>query len=49
VIGWGNLTTQRGELHGDFGYVGSVPAERAFKRELDAEMDRVRSFLGDSQ
>ena len=47
VIGWANLSVKDGELFADLGYVSSTPPrERAFKRELDAELDRVRVFLG---
>jgi uncharacterized protein YcaQ len=47
VIGWGNLAVKNGELTSDFGYVDSrPPRDRRFKRELDAEMDRMRAFLG---
>jgi len=47
VIGWGNLTLKNGELNSEFGYVASPPPrDRAFKRELGAELDRMRVFLG---
>jgi hypothetical protein len=47
VIGWGNLAVKNGELMADFGYVDShPPRERVFQRELDAELERIRSFLG---
>jgi uncharacterized protein YcaQ len=46
VIGWGNLSVKSGALNSEFGYVGSQPRDRAFKRELEAEMDRMRVFLG---
>jgi Uncharacterized protein conserved in bacteria len=45
VIGWANLSTNNGELKADVGYVAPPPRERAFKRELDLELDRVREFL----
>lgn len=45
VIGWGNLAVKNGELKADFGYVESQPRDRAFKRELEAELDRMRVFL----
>jgi hypothetical protein len=36
-----------GKLVSDVGYVGShPPRERAFGRELEAELDRMRVFLG---
>jgi uncharacterized protein YcaQ len=47
VIGWGNLSVKIGELKSEFGYVDShPPLDRAFKRELEAELDRMRAFLG---
>jgi uncharacterized protein len=46
VIGWGNLSVVDGKLKSEFGYVGSPPRDRAFKRELSAEVDRMRIFLG---
>jgi hypothetical protein len=47
VIGWGNLSVKNGTLHAQFGYVEPhPPRDRAFKRELGAELDRMRGFLG---
>jgi hypothetical protein len=47
VIGWGNLSVKNGELKAEFGYVEShPPRDRAFRREVDAELDRMRAFLG---
>lgn len=47
VIGWGNLSVKNGELKSEFGYVESrTPRDRVFKRELEAELDRMRGFLG---
>jgi hypothetical protein len=47
VIGWGNLSVKDGELKSEFGYIESHPTrDRAYKRELEAELDRVRAFLG---
>jgi uncharacterized protein YcaQ len=46
VIGWGNLSIIDGDLRADLGYVrGRAPRDRAFKRELDLELDRVKAFL----
>ncbi|MEY2504423.1 MAG: uncharacterized protein QOG27_703 [Verrucomicrobiota bacterium] len=46
VIGWGNLTVKNGELAADLGYVaGRPPRESAFRRELEAELERMRVFL----
>ena len=46
VIGWANLAVKNGALECDIGYVGSQPSARAYKRELENELDRLRSFLG---
>lgn len=46
VIGWGNLSVKNGDLKSEFGYVESPPRDRAFKRELEADLDRMRAFLG---
>jgi uncharacterized protein YcaQ len=46
VIGWGNLSVKDGELKSELGYIKSPPRDRAFKRELNAEFDRMRNFLG---
>lgn len=47
VIGWSNLAVKDGTLQVDFGYVDPrPPRDRTFTRELDAELDRMRAFLG---
>jgi uncharacterized protein len=49
VIGWGNLAVRNGALTTELGYVaGRPPRDRAFKRELEAELGRMRAFLGAS-
>ena len=45
VIGWANLSVKNGELNSEFGYVRDQPRASAFKRELEAELDRMRTFL----
>lgn len=46
VIGWANVSVSKGELQVDLGYVDSIsPRDPAFKRELDTEIDRIRTFL----
>jgi uncharacterized protein len=46
VVGWANLSVEKGRLKSEFGYVESpAPSDPSFKRELDAELDRMRSFL----
>jgi uncharacterized protein YcaQ len=47
VIGWGNLSVKNGALKPDLAYVDSEPSrDRAFTRALEAELDRIRLFLG---
>ncbi|HXG56454.1 MAG TPA: crosslink repair DNA glycosylase YcaQ family protein [Vicinamibacterales bacterium] len=46
VIGWGNLSIDKGTLRSEFGYVASTaPRDRTFTRELEAELERFRIFL----
>jgi len=45
VIGWANLSTKDGALVQEVGYSSSPLRDRVFKRELDAELDRMRHFL----
>ena len=47
VIGWGNISVKDGALMSEIGYVDArPPRDRAFKRELEAELQRMRVFLG---
>jgi uncharacterized protein YcaQ len=46
VIGWGNLAVRDGALRVDVGYASAAaPREARFKREVEAELERVRIFL----
>ncbi len=46
VIGWGNLTVVDGQLRTDFGYTdGKAPHNPGFRAALEAELERVRTFL----
>ena len=45
VIGWGNLRVENEQLKSEFGYVTHQPRNRIFKRELDAELGRIKAFL----
>jgi hypothetical protein len=46
VIGWANLSVKSDELVYKFGYIDSSPSrDPVFKRELETELERVRSFL----
>ncbi len=47
IVGWGNLTVHDGALHAEIGYVkGKPPRERAYAAALEAELGRMRVFLG---
>ncbi len=47
VIGWGNLAVKNGALASELGYgAGQPPRDRAFQHELEAELERMRVFLG---
>jgi uncharacterized protein YcaQ len=46
VVGWGNVNRQENTLTASFGYVAShPPRDRAFRRALDEELQRLRRFL----
>lgn len=46
IVGWGNLAVAGGTLQAELGYTaGQPPREPAFQRELEAELERVRTFL----
>lgn len=47
VAGWANLTVASGRLVSSFGYAsGRAPKDPVFRRELDAELARIETFLG---
>jgi len=47
VVGWGNLSVIDERLVSTFGYVnGRAPKDPAFRRERDAELARIETFLG---
>ena len=46
IIGWGNVSVKHGAPVCEFGYVKTQPRDRVFKRELEAEVDRLKTFLG---
>jgi hypothetical protein len=46
VIGWANVSVENDVLRTDPGYVsGAAPRGQPFGRELEAELERIRSFL----
>ncbi len=47
VIGWGNVSGTGGAMRTSLGFViNASPKEPAFRRELEAELERMRRFLG---
>jgi uncharacterized protein YcaQ len=47
VVGWGNLSVVDGQLVASFGYTnGRAPKDPTFRRERDAELARIETFLG---
>jgi uncharacterized protein YcaQ len=46
MIGWANISVKNATLDFEFGYVKSQPRDRVFKRELEAELNRLKTFLG---
>lgn len=46
VIGWANLTIKSDELVPTIGYVNGAPGDARFTIELEAELHRMRQFLG---
>ncbi|MDH5824669.1 crosslink repair DNA glycosylase YcaQ family protein [Luteimonas sp. RD2P54] len=47
IVGWGNLAVVAGALASEIRYVdGSAPRDAAFRRGLEAELSRMRGFLG---
>jgi hypothetical protein len=45
VVGWANVTTLRGDLNVELGFVERRPREKLFDLELDAEIARMKAFL----
>lgn len=47
AIGWGNISVKDGALQADIGYLaGRRPRDRGFAASLEAELERMRAFLG---
>lgn len=46
VVGWANVSVDRGTLRPELGFVGSRIAEPAFIRAVDDELHRLHAFLG---
>ncbi|MEO8302714.1 MAG: crosslink repair DNA glycosylase YcaQ family protein [Betaproteobacteria bacterium] len=45
VIGWANLSVGNGALVSEFGYAVGAPRSPDYRRELTAELERLRAFL----
>lgn len=46
AIGWANLKVEGGKLQSQVGFADAAPKSKLFTRELEAELDRYRAFLG---
>jgi uncharacterized protein YcaQ len=46
AIGWANLKIEDGTLKTELGYATEMPQTKMFARELEAELERYRVFLG---
>lgn len=46
VIGWATIDTANRQLDVNLGFVAGRPRARSFSRELEAEIERLRLFLG---
>ena len=46
VVGWVNAASEGGTLSVAVAFAGKRPREAAFRRELEAEADRLRDFVG---
>ncbi len=46
VIGWGNVAVRNGIVDANVGFAGDRPRGGSFARELEADLDRMRRFLG---
>lgn len=47
VIGWANVSARGGKVDAQLGYTeGSAPRDRAYRRALDDELQRLETFLG---
>jgi uncharacterized protein YcaQ len=49
VIGWANLHNDGDRLLAEVGFAQCRPRDAAFKRALEAELERIREFLGVSK
>jgi uncharacterized protein YcaQ len=46
IVGWANLSVVEGELRAELGFIESEPRDAGFRPELEAELARIRDFLG---
>jgi uncharacterized protein YcaQ len=45
IVGWANLAVKAGQLDANIGFVAAPVRERAFKLELDRELEGLSEFL----
>ncbi len=46
IIGWGNVRVDGSRLNVELGYVNARPRGPVFRSEVEAEIERMRAFLG---
>jgi uncharacterized protein YcaQ len=46
IVGWANAAMKDGTLAADIGLAKTPPRAAGFRRELDAELERLRTFVG---
>jgi hypothetical protein len=46
VVGWANAALVGGALEVEAGFTARRPRDAAFRRDLDAEIQRMSAFLG---
>jgi uncharacterized protein YcaQ len=47
IVGWANANLNNGHLNVDVGFAGKRPRDKRFNLELDAEISRMETFLGE--
>jgi len=45
IVGWANLVVKESTLQADIGFTGTPVREKAFKRELERELNSISEFL----
>jgi uncharacterized protein len=45
IVAWANVTAKNGQLDCQLGFLHARPKDAAFERDLEAELERLRTFL----